>query len=110
MAEQPEHVLVVGAGLGGLRSVEQLRAAGFQGRISMVGAERHPPYDRPPLSKQVLTGEWEPERVVLRDADTLDDLGVRLHLGIEATALRPGQVELADGATLYGDAVVLATG
>jgi len=110
MARQPEHVLVVGAGLGGLRSVEQLRAAGFQGRISMVGAERHPPYDRPPLSKQMLTGEWGPERVVLRDADALDDLGVRLHLGIEATALRPGQVELADGATLHGDAVVLATG
>jgi NADPH-dependent 2,4-dienoyl-CoA reductase/sulfur reductase-like enzyme len=107
---QPEHVLVVGAGLGGLRTVEQLRSAGYQGRISLVGAETHPPYDRPPLSKQVLTGEWPPQRTVLRDAEGLADLGVRAHLGIAAVALRPGEVELADGATLHGDAVVVATG
>ena len=68
---QPEHVLVVGAGLGGLRTVEQLRSAGFQGRISLVGDEPHAPYDRPPLSKQVLTGEWAPERTTLRSVDDL---------------------------------------
>ena len=56
MTGQPEHVLVIGAGLGGVRTAEQLRAAGFQGRISLVGAESHVPYDRPPLSKQILTG------------------------------------------------------
>ncbi|MDN5859126.1 MAG: FAD-dependent oxidoreductase [Pseudonocardia sp.] len=110
MTAQPEHVLVVGAGLGGLRTVEQLRAAGFQGRISLVGAEVHPPYDRPPLSKQLLTGDWEPERLVLRTQEGLDELGVRAHLGRRAVALRPGEVELSDGASLYGDAVVLATG
>ena len=60
MTGQPEHVLVIGAGLGGVRTAEQLRTAGFQGRISLVGAEPHVPYDRPPLSKQILTGEWEP--------------------------------------------------
>ena len=110
MPGQPEHVLVVGAGLGGLRTAEQLRSAGYQGRISLVGAEPHPPYDRPPLSKQVLTGAWEPERAVLRDEDALDELGVRAFLGTRAVSLRPGQVELADGATLHGDAVVIATG
>ena len=124
MSGQPEHVLVVGAGLGGLRTVEQLRATGHQGRISLVGAEPHAPYDRPPLSKQVLTGEWDPARTILRDAVALDELGVRTYLGTEAVALRHHgvigdrgtgdrgtlEVELADGATLYGDVVVVATG
>ena len=107
---QPEHVLVVGAGLGGLRTVEQLRSAGFQGRISLVGDEPHAPYDRPPLSKQVMTGEWAPERTTLRSVEGLDDLGVRTHLGMRAVALRPGEVELADGASLHADAIVVATG
>lgn len=107
---QPEHVLVVGAGLGGLRTVERLREAGYQGRISLVGAEPHAPYDRPPLSKQVLTGEWEPERTTLRSRDGLDELGVRTHLGLRAVAMRPGEVELADGASLHADAIVVATG
>ncbi|MGI5128508.1 NAD(P)/FAD-dependent oxidoreductase [Pseudonocardia sp. CA-107938] len=110
MTAQPEHVLVVGAGLGGLRTVEQLRAAGYQGRISLAGAEVHPPYDRPPLSKQLLTGDWTAERVVLRTEDGLDELGVRTHLGLRAVALRPGEVELSDGASLYADAIVVATG
>ncbi len=107
---QPEHVLVVGAGLGGLRTVEQLRATGYEGRISLVGAEEHAPYDRPPLSKQVLTGAWEPERTGLRTVEELENLGVRTHLGLRAVALRPGEVELSDGATLYADAIVIATG
>lgn len=120
MSVQPEHVLVVGAGLGGLRTAEQLRTAGHQGRISLIGAEPHVPYDRPPLSKQVLTGEWEPARTTLRDIEGLDELGVRSHLGSAAVALRhhgdagPGrgrcEVELAGGATLHGDVVVVATG
>lgn len=120
MTGQPEHVLVIGAGLGGVRTVEQLRTAGYPGRISLVGAEPHVPYDRPPLSKQILTGAWEPGRAILRTLDQLEDLGVRAHLGLAATTLRfgapgargpvPIEVELADGATLFGDAVVIATG
>lgn len=110
MSAQPEHVLVIGAGLGGLRTAEQLRSAGFQGRISLVGAEQHPPYDRPPLSKQLLSGEWEPDRVLLSTVDALTELGVRSHLGRSAVALRPGAVELSDGSALHGDAVVVATG
>jgi NADPH-dependent 2,4-dienoyl-CoA reductase/sulfur reductase-like enzyme len=110
VAAAPEHVLVIGAGIGGLRTVEQLRSVGFEGRISLVGAEPHPPYDRPPLSKQVLTGDWEPERAVLRTVEALEDLGARVHLGLRAVALRPGEIELSDGASLHGDAIVLATG
>jgi NADPH-dependent 2,4-dienoyl-CoA reductase/sulfur reductase-like enzyme len=114
MTVQPEHVVIVGAGLGGLRTAQQLRASGFQGRMSLVGAEPHAPYDRPPLSKQVLTGEWGPERTALAGSDTLDKLGVRTHLGLPAVALRPDdrghELELAGGAALHGDAVVIATG
>jgi len=114
MTGQPEHVVIVGAGLAGLRTAQQLRAAGLQGRISLVGAEPHPPYDRPPLSKQVLTGEWEPDRTFLAGPDTFDELGVRTHFGNPAVALRPGErdheLELADGAALHADAVVIATG
>ena len=110
MMGQPEHVLVVGAGLAGVRTAEQLRSAGHQGRISLVGAEAHLPYDRPPLSKQILTGEWEPERALLCTSERLADLGVRAHLGVAAVALRPGEVELADSSTLHGDVVVIATG
>jgi 3-phenylpropionate/trans-cinnamate dioxygenase ferredoxin reductase subunit len=87
-----------------------LRAAGYGGRISLVGGEAHAPYDRPPLSKQVLTGAWGPERTGLRTVAELADLGVRTHLGLRAVALRPGEVELADGAILVGDAIVVATG
>jgi NADPH-dependent 2,4-dienoyl-CoA reductase/sulfur reductase-like enzyme len=110
VSAQPEHVLVIGAGLGGLRTAEQLRSAGFQGRISLVGAEPHPPYDRPPLSKQLLSGAWEPDRTLLSSVDALTELGVRSHLGRSAVALRPGVVELSDGSALHGDAVVIATG
>ncbi|GEL22504.1 ferredoxin reductase [Pseudonocardia sulfidoxydans NBRC 16205] len=109
-AEQVRHVLVVGAGLGGLRTVEALRSNGYDGRISLVGAEEHLPYDRPPLSKQLLAGTWDADRVALRAADAYDDLGVRAYLGTRATGWQPGRVELDDGATLHADAVVVATG
>ena len=59
-------VVVVGASLAGLRATETLRREGFDGRIVLVGAEAHLPYDRPPLSKQLLAGEWEPEELALR--------------------------------------------
>ena len=60
-----ETVVVVGASLAGLRAVEALRRRGFGGRIVAVGDEPHAPYDRPPLSKEILTGSWEPERTGL---------------------------------------------
>src|SRR5919202_1200810 len=63
------NVVVIGAGLGGLRAVESLRREGFDGRITLVGEEEEPPYDRPPLSKEVLTGARSPR--------TLDDLDGR---------------------------------
>jgi NADPH-dependent 2,4-dienoyl-CoA reductase/sulfur reductase-like enzyme len=105
-------VVVVGAGLGGLRAVEGLRKEGFTGRLVLVGEEQHPPYDRPPLSKQVLAGTWPPDKVVLADQARLDALGVELRLGHRATSLdaEARRLELDDGTVLSPDAVVIATG
>ena len=59
-------VVVVGASLAGLRAAETLRARGFDGELTLIGEEAHPPYDRPPLSKQVLQGTCEPDQTFFR--------------------------------------------
>ena len=110
MPQGPDHVVIVGSGLGGVRAVEQLRACGYIGRLTLIGAEDCPPYDRPPLSKQILLGAWEPERAVFWDQPRLADLDVSLRMGVPAVALHGTAVELADGSVVAGDAVVLATG
>jgi NADPH-dependent 2,4-dienoyl-CoA reductase/sulfur reductase-like enzyme len=108
---QLDRVVVVGASLAGLRSVEALRRKKFAGHVTLVGAEPHLPYDRPPLSKEILRGEWEPERLALRKRG-YDDLGVELRLGVPATglALERREVELASGERLPYDGLVIATG
>ena len=101
----PARVVVVGAGLAGLRVVEELRAGGYAGAVTLVGAEQRPPYDRPPLSKKVMLGE-------------LDDTSLRADMASLETDVRLGEaaVELGDGvlrtdAGEYSfDALVLATG
>jgi NADPH-dependent 2,4-dienoyl-CoA reductase/sulfur reductase-like enzyme len=105
-------VLVVGASLAGWRAVENLRTEGFDGKISLIGEERHLPYDRPPLSKQVLAGTWPPERAVLADKRRSSEHRVHEVLGRRAVRLDAGarEVELDDGAVLHGDAIVIATG
>jgi 3-phenylpropionate/trans-cinnamate dioxygenase ferredoxin reductase subunit len=105
-------VTVVGASLAGLRAAQALRRGGHRGRLVLVGAEDHLPYDRPPLSKQVLAGKWEPEKTGLADAPTLDALGIEARLGHRATALdaEARRVDLDDGSDLQADAVVVATG
>ncbi|GAA2207232.1 FAD-dependent oxidoreductase [Nonomuraea monospora] len=99
------HVVVVGAGLAGVRTVEALRGRGFTGRITLIGQERHRPYDRPPLSKAVLKGESDTSYV---DTD-LDALGVEFWPGVTAKSLRAGVVETTEGEVAY-DGLVIATG
>ena len=101
----PAAVVVAGAGLAGLRVVEELRARNYTGAVTMIGAEARPPYDRPPLSKKVLTGQ-------------LDDTSLRADMAALSVDLRLAEsaVELGDGmlrtetAEFDWDALVLATG
>ena len=106
-----EAITVIGASLSGLRSVEALRSDGFDGRITLVGDEPHQPYDRPPLSKQVLAGDWEPDRIRLAGPDRLADLEVDLRLGQRATGLdlEAHTVEV-DGVAEEFDGLLIATG
>ncbi len=105
-------VVVVGASLAGWRAVETLRSEGFDGTISLVGDELHLPYDRPPLSKQVLAGTWPPEKAVLADKRRSSEHRVHEVLGRRAVHLdaETRKVELDDGAVLVGDAIVITTG
>ena len=108
----PGRVVVVGASLAGLSALEALRQDGYEGELIAVGAETELPYDRPPLSKQVLQGHWEPEKTMLRGQPDYDALGVTWHLGRRAVALDPGTrtVTLDDGEPLRYDGLVIATG
>jgi 3-phenylpropionate/trans-cinnamate dioxygenase ferredoxin reductase component len=104
--------VVVGASLAGWRAVETLRAEGFEGLLTLVGAERHLPYDRPPLSKQVLAGTWPPEKAVLADRRRSSELRVHEVLGRQAVRLdvEGRAVELDDGSIVQADGIVIATG
>ncbi|GAA0458841.1 NAD(P)/FAD-dependent oxidoreductase [Streptomyces olivaceiscleroticus] len=105
-------IAVVGASAAGLAAVEALRRGGWTGALTLIGDEPHLPYDRPPLSKQLLSGDWQADRLGLRTADQLDALDLDLRLGTRATALDAGTrtVTLADGERLACDGVIVATG
>lgn len=107
-----KHVVVVGSSLAGVRACGGLRAQGFDGDITLIGAEPHTPYDRPPLSKKVLSGEWEPDRIALVRPEELEKLQLQLRLGVAASALSVTDktVTLRDNSVVSYDAVVLATG
>ncbi|HKA85462.1 MAG TPA: FAD/NAD(P)-binding oxidoreductase [Acidimicrobiales bacterium] len=114
MNARPQAIVVVGASLAGLRAAEELRCEGFGGRITVVGDEVHAPYDRPPLSKQVLAGRWEPDRLALTVGGDggVDALDLDWRLGTRASGLDldARQVVLADGQRLGFDGLVVATG
>jgi 3-phenylpropionate/trans-cinnamate dioxygenase ferredoxin reductase component len=104
-AAGPERIVVVGGGLAGLRTVEELRAREYAGQVTLVGAEARPPYDRPPLSKRLMAGE-------LADTTLREDLatlGMQLRLGETATGLSPGVLRTDRGEHRF-DRLVLATG
>ncbi|MGW0820983.1 NAD(P)/FAD-dependent oxidoreductase [Streptomyces sp. NPDC002845] len=105
-------IVIVGASAGGLAVAQTLRVTGYDGVITLIGDEPNPPYDRPPLSKQVLTGEWEPGRLMLRPQADLDALDLDLRLGVAAAGLdRAGRaVALADGTRVPYEGLVVATG
>ncbi|MDR7186962.1 3-phenylpropionate/trans-cinnamate dioxygenase ferredoxin reductase subunit [Microbacterium trichothecenolyticum] len=106
------HMLIIGGGLAGGTAAEALRNEGFDGDITVVTAEAHPPYQRPPLSKGYLAGTEDLDAVILHPAEWYEERGIRLITGVAVTSLEPAAhaVELEDGERLTYDAVLLATG
>ncbi|MFH8475676.1 NAD(P)/FAD-dependent oxidoreductase [Streptomyces sp. NPDC018000] len=106
-------IAVVGAGISAVSACDALRGGGFDGEIVLLSGEDGLPYDRPPLSKDVLTGAVTAQHgIALRPADWYEKQRVELRTGAVVTALRPdeGVLELADGTELTADRIVLATG
>ena len=102
-------VVIVGASLAGVSAAKSLRRLGFDGSVTLVGEEPDPPYQRPPLSKQFLSGEWDRARIGLR---VPDDLRLDWILGVRAASLDTArrEVGLDDGRRLRFDGLVIATG
>jgi NADPH-dependent 2,4-dienoyl-CoA reductase/sulfur reductase-like enzyme len=107
-----KHVVIVGAGHAGGRAAEALRAAGHTGRITLVGTEKHPPYERPPLSKELLAGAIEHAKTYLNPEAFYTEKDIALRLGTTVGAIdRKGQrIELSDDDTIPYDALLLTTG
>ncbi len=103
-------IIIVGASLAGLRAAEALRRQGHTGRLTLVGAERHEPYDRPPLSKEFLAGAADRDALALR-AQGYDELDVELRLGVHAHDLDADARTLGlDDDVVAFDGLVIATG
>jgi 3-phenylpropionate/trans-cinnamate dioxygenase ferredoxin reductase subunit len=105
-------VVVVGASLAGLRGAEALRRQGYDGRLIVVGDEPQLPYDRPPLSKEVLRGERAPDAIALAKPESLAALSLELRTGVAARSLDPSRRRLAlsTGEEIGFDGALLATG
>lgn len=103
-------IVIVGAGLAGLRTAQELRKLGYDGEVVLVGEERHLPYDRPPLSKEVIRGERED--TTFETEEYFTEHKIDLRLGTAAVAVDAGnkRVELSDGSSLAYDNLVVATG
>jgi 3-phenylpropionate/trans-cinnamate dioxygenase ferredoxin reductase component len=105
-----KRIVIVGASLAGLRAAMTLREDGFAGSLVVVGEEARMPYDRPPLSKQILSGEWTPQDTALPFDSALLDADWRL--GRRAVSLNVGErrIELDDGSSEPFDGLIIATG
>jgi NADPH-dependent 2,4-dienoyl-CoA reductase/sulfur reductase-like enzyme len=102
--------LVVGAGLGGLRSAEALRAGGFTGQVLVIGDEDWAPYNRPPLSKEALAGELDHEKLAFRVRSNAADVVWRHGVRVAGADLDSRTVTLASDEVLSYDVLVAATG
>lgn len=111
-AERPAGVVIAGGGLAAQRCAETLRRCGWEGPVTIACAEQSRPYDRPPLSKEVLHSEDAEERLAFRPAAWYEDKGIDLLLGAGAGALRPQlrTLELTDGTSLRYEHLLIATG
>jgi 3-phenylpropionate/trans-cinnamate dioxygenase ferredoxin reductase subunit len=108
----PQSFVIVGASLAGATAAATLRENGFDGNITLVGAEPQPPYERPPLSKQYLRGETPFAKALVRPATFYDDHRIEALLGVHATRVEPAErtVDLETGRSVRYDKLLLATG
>jgi 3-phenylpropionate/trans-cinnamate dioxygenase ferredoxin reductase subunit len=108
----PDAIVVVGANVAGGTAAATLRSEGFDGRVTLIGAEALPPYERPPLSKEILRGEQELEQAFVRPAGWWEEHGIDLRLATRADRLDAGarEVVLEDGERLPFDRAIVATG
>jgi 3-phenylpropionate/trans-cinnamate dioxygenase ferredoxin reductase subunit len=107
-----DRAVIIGAGLAGASAAFALREAGFEGAVTLLGDERHQPYERPPLSKGYLRGEERAEKAHVRPALDYADAGIALRLGARAVTIdrTDHAVRLADGTVLPYDRLLLGTG
>jgi 3-phenylpropionate/trans-cinnamate dioxygenase ferredoxin reductase component len=103
-------VVVVGASIAGLRAAEAARKAGFAGDVVVIGDEPHMPYNRPPLSKEALSGKLDPVRLPFRVPKVAQDVEWRLGTTVTAADLTARTITLADGTTLDWSGLVIASG
>ena len=105
-------VVIVGGGHGGAQAAIALRQNGFTGSIALIGRETEPPYERPPLSKEYFAREKTFDRLYIRPPQFWDEKDVKLHLGIEVTAVDPAakQLTLSDGSSFGYGKLIWATG
>lgn len=105
-------VVIAGASAAGLSVAEGLRRGGFSGRLTMIGEEVHLPYDRPPLSKEVLSGAWPDAKTLLREPGVFTQLDIDLRLGTRAEGLDTAgrTVTCSDGSQIAYDDLVVTTG
>ena len=107
-----EPFVIVGGGLAGAKAAEALRERGYEGPLVLVGQEEHRPYERPPLSKEFLTGKSEREKIFVHPESWYSEHDVELRLGRHAAAIDRGhrQVRLSDGSRVPYTKLLLATG
>lgn len=108
----PEHIVIIGGGLAGAKAAVALKDGGFEGSLTIVGDEPHPPYERPPLSKEYLQGSSEADDMLVVPTTWYDQHGVTRLQGVAAERIdrEAMQVHLAEGQQLAYDALIIATG